>query len=506
MNGNSFFYSVGLFVLVITVSILLKRVLRIPYDRRTLVANVFSIVISVITCVVLDIDPLAEFGEKQTGTGFLYKLMALLAVVFFFNALIQFLFWAAFALIRHKNLVKMPRFLFNIFAFLFIIGITLYSIRDIYDQELDGLLVTSTVVSAVIGLALQSTLTNLFSGFSLQIESPFNIDDWVNLGGHEGKVVSQNWRTVTLLSRENHRVSLTNAFVADDKIINYSRPTRRQIHNFYIELDYSHPPNKVKKVLRDVLNEIEEVDLDTNHGAFVVDYMGSGIKYCMRYWLYDYADVLLIQDIVLTRVWYALKRNGIKIPYPTTEVQMHVSEDAGGEVDHIDNAYVVKFLSNLDWLKGMQTENIEKLASNAKLKLYAKGDLMVRQGADGNSMFIIIDGHAKVNLRGENNNNIEIAEKQPGEFFGEMSLLTGEPRTASINAGADCHVLVIDKGSFSSLIISDEKILAEFIETLVESKSRIAEAIEKESQNSKVTQESAYKIVFNKIWTYLKAN
>lgn len=504
MNGNFFFYSVGLFVFVITVSILLKRALRIHYDRRTLIANVLSIVIATITWFVFAVDPLSELFE-ETGSTWQQKLMALLAIVFISNALIQFLFWFGYAIIRHRDWIKMPRFLFNIFSFIIIIGVLLISIKEIFNQELDGLLVTSTVVSAVIGLALQSTLTNLFSGFSLQIESPFNIDDWVNLGGHEGKVVSQNWRTVTLLSRENHRVSLTNAFVADDKIINYSRPTRRQIHNFYIELDYSHPPNKVKKVLRDVLNEIDEVDLDTNHGAFVVDYMGSGIKYCMRYWLYDYADVLLIQDIVLTRVWYALKRNGIKIPYPTTEVQMHMLEDPGGEVDTIDHNYVVKFLSKLDWLKGMQADNIEKLASNAKLKLYAKGDLMVQQGADGNSMFIIIDGLAKVNLRGEKNNNIEIAEKLPGEFFGEMSLLTGEPRTASINAGKDCHVLVIDKASFSSLIISDEKILAEFIETLVESKSGIAEAIEKESKNSHVTPASAYKIVIDKIWTYLKA-
>jgi small-conductance mechanosensitive channel len=130
----------------------------------------------------------------------------------------------------------------------------LYCIKFIFNQELTGFLITSTVLSAVIGLALQGTMSNIFSGLSLQLEAPFNLDDWVVIGGHEGKIVSQNWRTVTLLTRENYKISITNRFVSEDMIINYSRPTRRQIYNFYITLDYMHPPNLIKKLLREILD------------------------------------------------------------------------------------------------------------------------------------------------------------------------------------------------------------------------------------------------------------
>ncbi len=506
MNGSLIIYSLGFYILVITVSILFKRSLGISYDRKTLVSSTIALIFALIAGVGFGIDRIAELNPNPNdGSGWAVKFLALGTIVFLTNAIVQFVFWMLFAMIRYRNWAKLPRFLFNIFAILIVIFTTLYSYSYIFDQNLDGLLVTSTVVSAVIGLALQSTLSNLFSGFSLQVESPFSIDDWVNLGGHEGKVVSQNWRSVTLLTRENHRVSITNGFVAEDKIVNFSRPTRRQINNFYITLDYTHPPNKVKKVLEDVLNEIEEVELDSTLGAFVVDYMDSGIKYCMRYWLYDYAEILQLRDVVLTRVWYALSREGIKIPYPISEIQMHTIPGPGGEKNTIDNPYVIKFLSKLEWLDDMQNENIEKLAHESKLRLYAKDDLIVGQGNEGNSMFIVIKGSANVLVRADNNIEIEVAKKMPGEFFGEMSLLTGEPRTASVRANEDCSVLVIEKEDFSSLIVSDEKILAEFIDVLVKCKSGIAEAIEKEQQGNNVTKESAHKLIFNKIWNYLQA-
>ena len=425
-------------------------------------------------------------------------------VVLGVNAIVQFILWVFYAVIRSRDILKVPRFLFNILAVILVIIAFLAGVKIIFNQELNGLLVTSTVLSAIIGLALQSTLSNLFAGFALQIESPFSIDDWVNLGGHEGKVVSQNWRSITLLTRENHRVSLTNSFVADDKVINFSRPTRRQVHNFYISLDYSHPPNKVKKILEDLMNEIEEVDLDTRLGAFVADYLDSGIKYCMKYWLHDYGDIVHVQDIVLTRLWYKLDRHNIKIPYPITEVQHIQLTDNGGEVTSIDHQSIIKYLTTLHWLEGMQASNISKLVTNGQVIRYAKDDLIVEQDKEGDSMFVVIEGGARVLLRTDKGGELNIADKKAGDFFGEMSLLTGEPRSASIRADMDSTVLKIDKSSFSNLIASDEHVLSEFVEALSNSKSGIAEAIATASSAEGATKETAYKAILNKVWNYLK--
>ena len=499
MNEDILLYSLLLLLFVLIISVILKRSWQTPYDRKTILSNTLSFITVASGVLIFDIN----FNDLGANS-FLQNVVFTIIVVFAANAIIQFLFWISFTIVRKKDWVKMPRFLFDIFSFFIILGVLLYSVQYIFDKELTGLLVTSTVVSAIIGLALQDTLSNLFSGISLQIETPFNIDDWVNLGGFEGKVVSQNWRTVTLLTRENHRVSLTNKFVAEDKIVNFSRPTRRQIHNFYIELDYSHPPNKVKRILRGLLKEIDEVELDEKQGAFVLDYMESGIKYCLRYWLYDYADILHIQDVVLSRLWYTLNRNGIKIPYPISEVQMKVIPEQENAKDKINTEDIIQFLSKLDWLNEMDDANIDKLARECRIELYAKDDLIVRQGEQGDSMFIILEGGIRVMVRGLSGMDIVIAQKKVGEFFGEMSLLSGDPRTASIRAQEDSKVIVIDKESFSTLVISDEKILSEFVNVLVKCKSGITEAVEQERQSRNITNESAHRIIITKILTYFK--
>jgi len=157
-------------------------------------------------------------------------------------------------------------------------------------------------------------------------------------------------------------------------------------------------------------------------------------------------------------------------------------------------------------LAGMTADNIAKVAQESRLRLFAKDDLIVRQGEEGSSMFIIITGGVKVLVKSVNNHDIEIARKGSGEFFGEMSLLTGQPRTASIRAIEDTKVLVLDKECFSTLIISDEKILSEFVEVLVECESGIKQAIDEERQGSNITEESAHKIIFKRILDYFKLN
>lgn len=500
MNHYFLLYSIFIYVGILISLFLIKKYLRIQYDRRTLVSSTVAILWIAFTTFFISSEPFLTFRDGDN----VVKSATLLIVVLGVNALIQFILWICYVLISSKNILKLPRFILNILAIIVVFIALLIGVRIIFDQELNGLLVSSTLVSAVIGLALQGTLSNLFAGFALQIESPFNIDDWVNLGGHEGKVVSQNWRSITLLTRENHRVSLTNTFVAEDKVINYSKPTRRQVHNFYISLDYSHPPNKVKKILKELMNEIEEVDLDPRMGAFVVDYLDHGIKYCMKYWLHDYGDIIAIQDVVLSRLWYKLDRHDIKIPYPISEVQ-HVQLTAvGGEANILDQSDVLTIVSQLDWLQGMQPDNISKLVSNGTVLRYAKDDLLVRQDDKGDSMFVMIDGSVRVLLRTDNQNEMYLADKVTGDFFGEMSLLTGEPRSASIRANEDSLVLKIDQASFSSLIATDDKVLSEFVEVLSKSKNGIAEAIENTKSSGGVSEEVAIKVVLKKVWNYLK--
>ena len=119
-------------------------------------------------------------------------------------------------------------------------------------------------------------------------------------------------------------------------------------------------------------------------------------------------------------------------------------------------------------------------------------------------MFVVIDGSVRVLLRTDHRRETYLADKVTGEFFGEMSLLTGELRSASIRANEDSLVLKIDQASFSSLIATDDEVLSEFVEVLSKSKNGIAEAIENTKSSGGVSEEVAIKVVLKKVWNYLK--
>lgn len=224
MLDNPFLYSAGLYITVLVLSVVFKRLLGISYDKKLLVSNTIAFFIACFTFLFFKLD-FSQLDNWNLASRFL----AFVVIIFSGNAFIQFVFWLIINFFKKTNLAKLPRFVFDIMAFILIIGLIFFCTKFILNKELTGLLITSTVFSAVIGLALQGTLSNLFSGLALQVASPFKLHDWVNLGGHEGEIISQNWRSITLLTRENHRVSLTNRFVSEDVIINYSRPSRREL-------------------------------------------------------------------------------------------------------------------------------------------------------------------------------------------------------------------------------------------------------------------------------------
>ena len=482
------------------IAIALKRGLGISYDRKALssIWISFFVIVGFYYFGSLGSVPNSDLGTPSKMMGWTIIFVAIV------NANAQFFSWLLWSVMGHYNWLKLPRFVFNLVSFILIVGIILYAIKNFHGLPLTGLLVTSTVLSAIIGLALQDTLSNLISGISLQVESPFSIDDWVNLGGFEGKVVAQNWRTLTLQTRDHHRVSLTNKFIAEDKIVNYSRPGRRQIHSFDIVLDYKHPPNVVKKVLYDMICEIEETEPHPTLGAYVMDYKANGIQYGMKFWLEDYAHVYEIQDIVLSRLWYALRRNHIKIPYPISELQvaMHESIDLNKAKSDLEKR-VHTFLRSLDWLSQLGDKQIITLSEAARWQRYGNGDILISQGEDGDEMYIILSGTAKVFLSAEGRKNMEVATKAAGEFMGEMSLLTGDPRSATVKAYGDVEALLISKESFVNILMKDEELLNLMIEGMKRYQSGLASIIEEERQRRNTTTESATIIVLQKIKSYL---
>ncbi|NEP17932.1 MAG: mechanosensitive ion channel family protein [Leptolyngbya sp. SIO4C1] len=155
----------------------------------------------------------------------------------------------------HTWQAKVPKILRDLIrVFLILIGITIV-LSTVWQADLSGLITALGISSIVLGLALQDTLSNLFSGVALLFERPFDIGDWLKIGDMIGRVEEINWRSVHLVTRERELLIVPSSILAREVIRNYRRPIKLHVEPVEIGFSYDDPPNKVKRVLAEAALE-----------------------------------------------------------------------------------------------------------------------------------------------------------------------------------------------------------------------------------------------------------
>ena len=376
-----------------------------------------------------------------------------------------------------------PRLLINVFNVLALMVAVLAIAHSpaVFGLSLSTLVVSSTVVSAVVGLALQDVLRSMVAGIVLQIESPMSLGDWVSIGGHEGRVMQMNWRTVTLRTRENRHVVLTNGKVSAEDIINFSQPMSLQGVDCFIGVAYPHPPEQVKAVLREALADAPGLRQVPPPRIFTVSYDDFAITYRIRFWINDYGTLREVQDAVMTRVWYALKRAGMSIPFPIRDVNLRaVPEDAAEREAEARRARVLRALRPLPFLAPLDDAQLAQVAAGARLQRFAVSECLMREGEAGDSLFVLCAGEAQVQVTGTDGNPVTVALRRAGDFLGEMSLLTGAPRSATVRCDSEVEAVIVDKAAFREILLADPRIAERLSENLaareMEQADRVAEA------------------------------
>ncbi|WP_420643386.1 cyclic nucleotide-binding domain-containing protein [Candidatus Leptofilum sp.] len=430
-----------------------------------------------------------------------------LALAFFLalSTTLRAIKWLVLEILVYRRSIKIPPFLLDISEWFVLLLVVLLTIRLVFGVELTGLLVTSTVASAIIGLALQDTLGNLISGISLQIEAPFAVDDWVEIDGIEGIIVRQNWRTLTLLTREDHRVMLTNSTVAQSKIINYSRPTNRQIQTVYLTLSESYSPNLVKNTLIASVQRLDDVKLHPRLRSHVVSMQDGCVTYGLSYWLDDYSDKIVARDKVLTRAWFNLHRAGIHIPDPTGNFTLNmIPADAVEQNRLAEQRHMFSVMRSLDWLNMLNETQLKQLADHSAVASYTGGEQLVKQGDPGDSLFIITRGAVSVYVRSADGRSVYANQLNKGDFFGEMSLLTGEARSASIRANEETEVIIIDKEAFTNVLTQDPSILERFVTALERRQEGLSQSLQQDSAMRRREMENGRDAFIQRIRRYLR--
>jgi small-conductance mechanosensitive channel/CRP-like cAMP-binding protein len=354
------------------------------------------------------------------------------------RALNSLFFSLAFRLKR----IDAPTLIRNIFTIVAFTIFFLITFTFLFPEvNLGALFTTSAIFGVILGLALQDTLGNFFSGISLQADRPFQVGDVITVGAqrHTGVVEEISWRAIKIRTFTNHVVLIANSNAAKEPIEVCPRENLNA-RLVYFNTLYSDSPAKTIHVVREAVREADNVSDKVTPVVRIKNLGDNGVDYEVKYWLNDYAKYNDTDALVRQRIWYAFRRAGLNFAYPTRTLFVERTHKA--PVRDGDGNAIVERLSAVDIFAPLSVDETGMLAQAAVSHVFAPGEIVIRAGDPGSSMFVVHHGRVHVQVN-ENGRPRTVATLNEGDFFGEMALFTGEPRTANVVALEETEVLEI---------------------------------------------------------------
>lgn len=343
----------------------------------------------------------------------------------------------------------------------------------------------STILGIVVGLALQDTLGNLFAGIALQADQPFQVGDVLAfMNGQSGTVESVSWRGVKIRTFQNRVLVVSNSSLGKE-IIEVAPRDNLNARVVYFNTLYVNSPAKTIQVIRDAVRQVENVSQKIRPIVRIRNLGENGIDWEIKYWADDYSKYPDTDALVRQRVWYVFNREQIEFAYPTRTLHIVEEKEETPFVEYVST--VAEHLQQVPLFTPLAEEELERLAKASTTRVFAPGEAIVRRGQEGNSMFVIIRGSVNVQIP-ENDYQKTINKLTSNDFFGEMSLLTGQPRTATVIAEQETEVVQIKKTALKPLFEVNPDLMKSICNIIEE---RRALLVQNESQEEQEEDASA---------------
>ena len=379
-----------------------------------------------------------------------------------------------------------------------------------------GLITTSAVLTAVIGFSLQDTLGNVMGGLSLQLDKSIAVGDWVTLGPGQanGRVTEIRWRYTAIETRNGDTAIIPNGSLVKSQITilggrarGGALVTRRQIEFF---VDFRWSPIEVIEAVESALRKdpVARMNQEPPPQALFMGVRDSYAQYVVRYWLNDLAVDDPTDSAVRTRVWFALRRAGISMSIPASSIFL-THENPERETRKVERELDqrLRALEKVDLFSGLPPKLKRRLADQLEFTPFATGEAVTKEGDTDDGLYMIVEGEAIVRIGGSGrpttssgfDDGRDVARLGPGQFFGEMSLMTGEARTATVIAASELLCYRMNKPAFQEILQDTPTIADQIAEVLVMRRTALSAARDERDEVRKKRHETAKQDLLGRI-------
>jgi len=356
--------------------------------------------------------------------------------------------------------------------------------------DLTGIVATSAVITAVIGFSLADTLGNIMGGMALQMEHTINVGDWVRIEQVEGRVKEIRWRQTSIETRDWDTIVFPNSVLMRGRVTLLGHRTgepRQHRQWVYFNVDFRYAPSDVIQAVDAALNAepIPRVAQTPAPHCLVIDFKESYSAFAVRYWLTDLSQTDPTDSLVRSRIYSALRRADIPLSIParslfvTEETEKRRERKLGLEVRKR-----VEALKRVELFHELTAEELRELATRLKVAPFVRGEVLTKQGAEAHWLYIIIKGTAEVHVTVDGHTE-NVGSLSEGEFFGEMGMMTGERRTATVAALSDMVCYRLDKSALQDIISHRPEIAEDISHVLARRRVELEAVLEELNEESK---------------------